>query len=70
LDALRAPGLDPVSLAVEALLNAAAAAPAGYVLVLDDYHLLRDPIIQESVDEWGKLRIGTGEPHGAPAGRG
>ncbi|MEV6492924.1 LuxR C-terminal-related transcriptional regulator [Actinoplanes sp. NPDC051633] len=50
LSALRAPGLDPISLAVDALLNAATAAPGGYVLVLDDYHLLRDPAIQESVE--------------------
>jgi LuxR family maltose regulon positive regulatory protein len=50
LSALRAPGLDPISLAVEALLNAATAAPGGYFLVLDDYHLLRDPVIQESVE--------------------
>jgi len=48
--ALRAPGLDPISLAVEALLNAATACPDEYVLVLDDYHLLRDPTIQESVE--------------------
>jgi LuxR family transcriptional regulator, maltose regulon positive regulatory protein len=50
LSALRAPGLDPISLAVEALLNAATAGPGGYVLVLDDYHLVRDPVIQESVE--------------------
>jgi LuxR family maltose regulon positive regulatory protein len=50
LSALRAPGLDPISLVVEALLNAATPAPDGYVLVLDDYHLLRDPVIQESME--------------------
>ena len=50
LSALRAPGLDPISIAVEALLNAATASPDAYVLVLDDYHLLTDPAIQESVE--------------------
>ncbi len=56
LSALRAPGLDPVSIAVEALLNAATTWDAAnthqdaYVLVLDDYHLLRDPGIHESVE--------------------
>ena len=50
LSALRSPGLDPISLAVDALLNAATAGPGGYVLVLDDYHLLRDPVIHESLE--------------------
>jgi LuxR family maltose regulon positive regulatory protein len=50
LSALRAPGLDPIGIAVEALLNSATASPEVYVLVLDDYHLLRDPAIHESVE--------------------
>jgi len=50
LSALRAPGLDPIGIAVEALLNAATASPDKHVLVLDDYHLLRDPTIHESVE--------------------
>jgi len=50
LNYLRAPGLDSIGIAVEALLNAATASPDAYVLVLDDYHLLRDPAIHESVE--------------------
>ncbi len=50
LSALRAPGMDPIGIAVESLLNAATASPHSRVLVLDDYHLLRDPTISESVE--------------------
>ena len=50
LAALAAPGLDPVGVAVAALLNAASAADDQYVLVLDDYHLLTDPAIHEQME--------------------
>jgi LuxR family maltose regulon positive regulatory protein len=48
--ALLGPGLDPISLTVDALLNAAMDSSGAYVLVLDDYHLLTDPAIRESVE--------------------
>ncbi len=48
--ALGAPGLDPVGVALGALLNALTSCDEQYVLVLDDYHLLTDPAIHESVE--------------------
>jgi ATP/maltotriose-dependent transcriptional regulator MalT len=50
LAALGANGLDPVDLAVPLLLNELESVPAGTTLVLDDYHLLRDPQLHESVE--------------------
>lgn len=50
LATLRGQGLDPIGIAVEAVLNAAVASPNRYVLILDDYHLLRDPVIHEGVE--------------------
>jgi LuxR family maltose regulon positive regulatory protein len=50
LAALRAPGLDPIGTAVEAVLNAAVVSPGRHVVILDDYHLVRDPAIHESVE--------------------
>ena len=43
-------GHDPLDVALPALLNALAASPGRYALVLDDYHLLRNPAIHESVE--------------------
>jgi LuxR family maltose regulon positive regulatory protein len=48
--ALGAPGLDPVGVALAALLNALTSCDEQYVLVLDDYHLLTDPAIHEGVE--------------------
>lgn len=50
LAALGAPGLDPVGVALPALLNAATSVEGTHVLVLDDYHLLRDPLVHQSVE--------------------
>jgi LuxR family maltose regulon positive regulatory protein len=50
LSALGAPGLDPLDVALTALLNSLAASADRKVLVLDDYHLLTDPAIHESVE--------------------
>jgi len=50
LDALAAPGLEPVDLAVPLLVNALAAVTAPHVLILDDYHTLADRRIHESVE--------------------
>ena len=50
LAALAAPGMDPVGVAVSALLNALSAAEERHVLVLDDFHVLRDPMIHQSVE--------------------
>lgn len=50
LAALGAPGLDPVDVALAALLNALTGSRAEHVLVLDDFHLLADPAIHESVE--------------------
>ena len=50
LDALAAPGLEPVDLAVPLLVNALAAVAAPHVLILDDYHTLADRRIHESVE--------------------
>jgi LuxR family maltose regulon positive regulatory protein len=50
LDALAAPGLDPVDLVVPLLINGLAVASAPHVLILDDYHAVSDPRIHESVE--------------------
>lgn len=47
---LRAPGMDPVGLALSALLNALTTSQERYALVLDDFHLLQDPDISQSVE--------------------
>ena len=47
---LLAPGLDPVDVAVPTLLNELAGVDEQHVLVLDDYHLLTNPGIHESVE--------------------
>jgi LuxR family maltose regulon positive regulatory protein len=48
--ALDAQGADPVDLAVPILLNELTSMPGQAVLVLDDYHLLADPRLHESVE--------------------
>src|SRR5918911_1579124 len=48
--ALGAQGADPVDLAVPVLLNELATAPGQAVLVVDDYHLLQDARVHESVE--------------------
>ena len=50
LRALGAAQVAPVELALPMLLNELAAAAGRYVLVLDDFHTLRDPRIHESVE--------------------
>ena len=47
---LRAPGMDPTALALSALLNALTTSEDRYALVLDDFHLLRDPNIHQAVE--------------------
>lgn len=50
LDALGASGVDPLELALPTLLNELAASSTPHVVVLDDYHVLTDPRIHESVE--------------------
>ncbi len=50
LAVLRAPGLDPVGLALSLLLNALSTAEDHHALVLDDYHLITNPLIHQSVE--------------------
>jgi LuxR family maltose regulon positive regulatory protein len=50
LATLSAPGMDPVGVALSALLNALTVSQDSYALVLDDFHLLRDPNIHQSVE--------------------
>ncbi len=50
LGALSTPGLDPVDLALPTLLNELSAVDTEHTLVLDDYHLLSDPGIHESME--------------------
>ena len=50
LAALGAPRFDPLDVALVALLNALTGTTDPCVLVLDDYHLLIDPEIHESVE--------------------
>jgi LuxR family maltose regulon positive regulatory protein len=50
LAALRVPGIDPVDVALPALLNDLSASDARRTLILDDYHLLTDVRIHEAVE--------------------
>jgi LuxR family maltose regulon positive regulatory protein len=50
LAALAAPGMDPIAVAIPNLLNALTASEDQYVLVLDDFHVLRDSLIHQGVE--------------------
>lgn len=50
LAALGAPGVDPVDVALPALLNALSATEERHVLVLDDYHVLTDTRLHAQVE--------------------
>jgi LuxR family maltose regulon positive regulatory protein len=50
LAALRVPGIDPLDVALPALLNDLSASDARHTLILDDYHLLTDVRIHEAVE--------------------
>ncbi|MFD9738221.1 LuxR C-terminal-related transcriptional regulator [Umezawaea sp. NPDC059074] len=50
LDAVVAPGTEPIDLALPILLNELAASSSRHVLVLDDYHVLTDARIHESLE--------------------
>jgi LuxR family maltose regulon positive regulatory protein len=50
LATLSAPGMDPVGVTLSALLNALTASQERYALVLDDFHLLRNPDIHQGVE--------------------
>lgn len=50
LAALKAPGMDAVGAALAALLNASSVSEKSFALVLDDYHVLEDPMIHQSVE--------------------
>jgi LuxR family maltose regulon positive regulatory protein len=50
LESLRAPGMDPVGVALAGLLNALTVSDDRYALVLDDYQVLNDPVIHQSVE--------------------
>ncbi len=50
LDAVAAPGVDPIALALPLLLNELATSDVPHVLVLDDFHTVHDPHIHESVE--------------------
>ena len=50
LSLLGAPGFDPLQAALAALLNSLTDCADEYVLILDDYHVLADPVIHESVE--------------------
>ncbi|WP_395729403.1 LuxR C-terminal-related transcriptional regulator [Nakamurella sp.] len=50
LDAVAAPGVDPIALALPLLLNELATSDVPHVLVLDDFHTVHDPRIHESVE--------------------
>ena len=50
VSALRAPGVDPIDVAVPLLLNELESATDAVVLVLDDFHLLSDPRVHEGVE--------------------
>jgi LuxR family maltose regulon positive regulatory protein len=49
LAALRVPGIDPLDVALPALLNDLYASNARHTLILDDYHLLTDVRIHEAI---------------------
>ena len=50
LAALRVPSIDPLEIAVPALLNDLSAREARHALILDDYHLLTDVRIHEAIE--------------------
>lgn len=50
LQALGAPGVQPVDVALPVLLNELQSCTERYVLVLDDYHVLANPDLNESVE--------------------
>jgi len=50
LAALRVPGIDPIDVALPALLNDLSASNARLTLILDDYHLLTDVRIHEALE--------------------
>ncbi len=50
LAALRVPGVDPLEVALPALLNDLSASDARLTLILDDYHLLTDVRIHEALE--------------------
>jgi LuxR family maltose regulon positive regulatory protein len=50
LGALGAPGVDPVDVSLPVLLNALAGTDEPHVLVLDDYHLLKDAQLHKQVE--------------------
>jgi LuxR family transcriptional regulator, maltose regulon positive regulatory protein len=50
LVALRVPGIDPIDVALPALLNDLSGTDAKQTLILDDYHLLTDARIHEGVE--------------------
>ena len=50
LQALGAPGLEPVDVALPLLLNELRSTSNEIVLVLDDYHVLSDPRVHEGVE--------------------
>ncbi|HEX8510246.1 MAG TPA: hypothetical protein VF635_12235, partial [Propionibacteriaceae bacterium] len=50
LAALQAPGMDPIGVALAALLNTLTASADRHVLILDDYHVLTHPMIHQSVE--------------------
>ncbi|WP_344113944.1 LuxR C-terminal-related transcriptional regulator [Kribbella alba] len=50
LEAVIAPGLEPIDLALPMLLNELAASATRHVLALDDYHVLTDARIHESLE--------------------
>ncbi len=50
LAALGGPGMDPVTVALSQLLNALTDSQDHYALVLDDFHVVRDPLIHQSVE--------------------
>jgi LuxR family transcriptional regulator, maltose regulon positive regulatory protein len=50
LAALRVPGIDPLEVALPALLNDLSASNGRHTLILDDYHLLTDVRIHEALE--------------------
>jgi LuxR family maltose regulon positive regulatory protein len=50
LSSLGVPGVDPLTVAVPALLNELESAGVEAALVLDDYHVLSDPRVHEGVE--------------------
>ena len=50
LVALRVPGIDPIDVALPALLNDLSGTDAKQTLILDDYHMLTDARIHEGVE--------------------